>query len=334
MSNETPQAPASEAPNATELQPGANAAAPVDGVASPDNEQQPPEANEGEGDKSVDPRSARYRFSEMSKALREEQRRRAFLEGQLEALRSQNGYREPPQAPQPQAQPVSQPAADNEPDPESYPGKAYDPAYQRDLSAWAGRQEARKLFEAQEQRAREAESQRQAEAEFNAGRQRYESAKASAAEVERDFPQYAQMAVGAVDLVASSEPPGVPGRLIDIVTKADNPAWVSLALATNPQLMAQVRGLNAYDRALAIGRIDAQISANLSRSSQPAPTAQPSAAQPAAAQPSAQPAPSSPQAVTPPAHLNGRGATPSLDPSKARDVAEFIAIRKQQMGLN
>lgn len=329
MSIEAPQAP--EAPNATELQTGAPAAAPADGVASPENLQQTQDNANGEGDK-PEHRKAAYRFSEMSKQLRESERRAAFLEGQLEALRLQNSGAPQPPAPQPEAQ-VAQ---DLEPDPEAYPGKAYDPKYLRDVAAWEGRREARAL---QEKAAKAAEEERQAQAqraEFEKGRERFFEARSDAEAIEEQFPQYSGVATRALDDIARAEPAGTPGRLIDIITRAENRAWVGTYLATNPQVLREIAQMDPVNRAYAIGKIDARISANLQGSPQPAPAAQPSAAAPApaAAQPPAQPAPSNTPQVQPPAHLNGRAATPSLDPRNARDMEEYIAARKAQMGLN
>lgn len=311
MSNETPTAPETNAPTATELQPGAPAAAPADGVAAEPEQQQTQEDQatlEEQERRNKNRERFDRRFGELSKREREAREEAAYLRGQLEAIQRAGAQ---PQAQPPQAIDAAQ--ADPEPDPESYPGKSYDAAYLRDVARWEGRQEVRRSNEAREQEAVRAREAQTAQREFEQGRERFFEARQDAEAIEEQFPQYAGVATQALDNIARAEPPGTPGRLVDIVTRAENRAWVATYLQTNPQELRAIAQMDPVNRAYAIGRLDARISANLSRSSQPPPAAQPTAS--AAATPPASSAPSVPQ-VAPPATLNGRAATPNLDPNK------------------
>jgi hypothetical protein len=95
---------------------------------------------------------------------------------------------------------------------------------------------------------------------------------------------------------------------------------VAAALATKPGLRQQIYSLDPMSRALAIGRIDAQISANLRASAQ--------AAKPAP-QAAKAPASSAQTQVTPPAQVNGRGASPSFDPNKG-SMDDYVRWRSSQ----
>lgn len=312
MTTETPPGQDTPAPATTELPNGA-AAAPADGVAASAEPQQTQEPKPSEQGETPEHRKASFRFSEMSKQLRKQAEENAYLRGQIDALARTGGAQ-----PQPEQQPQAQPVQDLEPDPASYAGKEFDPKYAKDVAAWAGRQEARKLAEAQAA-ARENETRAQAEQrEFEEGRARFISARSDAEALEESHPQYAGAITQTLDDIARMEIPGTPGRLIDVVTRTENKAWVAAALATKPDLLRQIQALDPVSRAMAIGKIDAQISANLRAS--PAPAASP----PAQTAPSGQPA-----TTEPPPQINGRGAGPQINPEKA-SMEEYVRWREQQ----
>jgi hypothetical protein len=305
-----------QAPASSEL---SNGAAPVaDGDAAPAEPQQTPDGQpagepaKAEGE-TPEHRKASYRFSEMSKQLREAEKQAAYYRGLADA--AQRGQNAP--APPIEATPVAQ--ADPEPDPAKYAGKDFDPAYLRDVARWEGRQEAKRLHEElKASQTRETEAQARERA-FEEGRQRFmEAREVQARAIEEQHPQYAGVVTEALDDIARMEPPNTPGRLIDVVTLTENPGWVAAALATKPELRRQILALPPERRALAIGKIDAQISANLAA----AQSAQPQAPQ--------APAPSAPvqasPAPTPPPVVNGRGAAPSIDLNKA-DMNDYVRAR-------
>lgn len=320
MSTDTPPAQ-DQAPVTTELP---NGAAPAgDGGVAPAEPQtetpdpaQASQPSEGEGE-TPDHRKAKYRFSEMSKALREAERKAEYYRGLADASRmGQN-------APPPAEQPVSQAVADPEPDAASYAGKDFDPQYLRDVARWEGRQEARKLNE-ETRKASETETARQvAERAFEEGRTRFVAAREEAEAIEDTHPQYAGMVSATLDNIARAEPPGTPGRLVDVITKTENKAWVTAALATKQGLLQSIMALDPASRALAIGRIDAQISANLSAAPAPKPAAQPAPAPANGAAPSSQT-----PALQPPTQLNGKGSAAAIiDPNKA-SMDDYVRWRE------
>jgi len=319
MTQEIPQGQ-EPAPATSELPNGA-AAAPVDGAvvaAEPQQAQEPAQAaDDDDTGETPKHRKASYRFSELSRQLRSKAEEAAYWRGIAEARA--NGQAPPQAQPQPH-QPVAD--ADPEPSPASYAGKEFDPAYLREVAAWAGRQEARKLQE-QSQKDREAATARSAEERAHQeGLNRFMGARDEAAELEETNPQLTGVVVDTLDRIARAEPPGTPGRLIDVVTKADNKGWVAAALATKPGLLQQIQALDPIARALAIGKIDAQISANLASSAR---------AQPAASPP-VQPAPVAPSnspALAQPPQLNGGGASVSYDPNKG-SMDDYYRWRQQQ----
>lgn len=325
MSIDTPTGQEPTAPASTELPNGA-AAAPPDGVAA-SAEPAAPEATpaEGEGTEQTaqpqQPSRKDMRFADLTKERNKAREEAAYWRGIAEAARMGQNAPKPPSSEAPPAAP-----ADPEPDPAAFAGKEWDPAYLREVARWEGRQEARRLAEETKQsQARETEAQA-AHREFEEGRQRFiEARDIQAREIEEQFPQYAGAVTETLDNIARMEPPRTPGRLIDIVTLAENPAWVAAALATKSGLLQQIAGLSPERRALAIGKIDAQISANLANAQtapRPAPTPAPSAAA----------APSNPNpAPTPPPTINGRGAVPSIDPNKA-NMDDYKRWREAQEG--
>lgn len=326
MTTETPQAPA--APNAVELQPDATAAAPVDGAASPAPEAATADAPASEPDAEAAEKAKKNRerfdrrFSQLSQEAREAREEAAYYRGLAEAMQRLGQNAPPPPSPEVQASPAE---ADPPPNPETFPGGKYDPDYLDARADWAGRKAAREALEANKESARQAqEADAQAQA-FEAGRKRFHEARADVDAFARENADYEGLA-GALDTIARAEQPGTPGRLIDIVTKSENRAWVTAALATRPQLYQQIMGLDPMDRVAAIAKIDAQISANLRASASSAPAPQPPASN--AAAPASAQAPSSPT-LAPPATLNGRSATPVFDPEKAT-MAEYAAWRNSQ----
>lgn len=308
MTTEIPQGQ-EQAPATTELPNGA-AAAPADGVGAPAETQQTQEPQPEPQTETPEHRKASYRFSEMSKQLRKQAEENAYLRGQIDALG--RGGAQPQQQTQPEA---PQAVADPEPSPEAYPGKEFDPKYVRDLALWSGRETARELAR-QQAEARETETRAEAQRrEFEEGRARFLSAREEAEVLEDSNPQLAGVVAATLDDIARSEPPGTPGRMIDLVTRVENKAWVAAAFATKPDLRREIQALDPVSRALAIGRIDAQISANLrmSQAAKPAPTAP----TPPPVAPSAQPA------LTAPPQVNGGGtASASFNAEKA-DFADF-----------
>lgn len=303
MSTDTPLAQDQEAPVTTELPNGA--AAPVEdgGVAT---ESQPAEEAQAPAPaETPDHRKLNHRFSELSKKLRAAERDAEYNRGVADALmRGQNA--------QPVQEPTSQAVADLEPDAQSYAGKDFDPQFLRDVARWEGRQEARKMTE-EGRKVQAAETARQAEQRiFEEGRNRFVAAREETELIEDAHPQYAGVVLSTLDSIARAEPPGTPGRLVDVITRADNKAWVIAALGSKEGLLQSIMAMDPASRAMAIGRLDAQISANLSAAPAPRPAAQAAPANGAVTPSSQNPAPQ------PTPQLNGKGtAAAIIDPNRA-----------------
>lgn len=296
MSGETPAPGASPTPAAPVERPAEGAAPSADGAGvqpqqQPDPNAQAPEGGaEGEARQTPEHRTVQGRISHYQKAAREAELRAARAEAREEALREFLGR--VPQAPQ--AAPAPDPR-DVEPNPEQYPGKAFDPQYLRDIARFDARQEL-KAEQAREETARtEQERQTRERETFEAGKKRFAEACNMAEELEAADPQYA----GAADTlvrIARAEPVGTPGRLVDVISEAENPDWIGVLLHRQPNLVRELLAMTPTQRTMRIGAYDAQITANIA-ASQPKPAAAAPAPSPT---PSPQPAP----------ELNGRGAAP------------------------
>ena len=318
---ENPTAPENVQPEA-EL-PNAGAAPAPDGASGQDQTQSQPPA-EGEQEGEVDARAekpehrrAASRFSDLTRERNRAIEEAAYWRGVAEASRGQNAR---PDAVQEAPQQPQQPS-DPEPNPADFVGKEYDPAYLKAIARWEGRQEVKAATQAAKtEAAREAE-ERVAYQRFEEGRTRFVEARQNAEAIEEQYPNYAGAVVSMFDEIARAEPPGTPNRLIDVITQSENPEWVVAALRTKDGLRQQIYSLDPVSRALAIGRIDAQISANLRASAQAARPASQSAKAPASSAQQTQ--------VTPPAQVNGRGASPSFDPNKG-SVDDYVRWRSSQ----
>ena len=313
MTTETPTAPASPAPVTAELSPEV-AAPQADGVVASDTQPQTEPAPQTADDAAkADAGRFKGSISDLTRDRNTAREEAAYWRGIAEA--SRNAGQTSQAAPPPPPQPV-----DLEPSPDDFAGKEFDPKYLRAVAQWEGRQEVKRAQEAMT--ARQAAEAKEAEATkaFEAGRARFIEARQDAEAIEEAHPQYAGVVAQTLDNIARAEQPGTPGRLVDVLTQAENRAWVVAALATKPGLLNQVMALDPTSRALAIGKIDAQISANL-RSSSTAQAAQP---KPAAA---AQPAPSAIPPVQPTPMLNGKGAAPSINPDTA-SMQDYVRWRE------
>ena len=327
MSTETPTGQEQHAPATSELPNGAPAA-PADGGVAPEQQtqQEPtPEAEAAAAAAAEDARKRKERnerFGDLTKQRNKALEEAAYWRGVAEASRGQQA----PQAPQQQSEP--QVNADPEPDPNAFPGKEFDPGYAKAVAAWAGRQEARRLAEEDRKARTEAEAKTAEERAFNEGRERFFEARDQADALEDANPQYVGLVTATLDNIARAEPLGTPGRLVDIVTQVENKAWVVAALGSKPGLLQQIQTLNPTQRAIAIGKIDAQISANLRSPNAPAPKPQAAAPASAPANGASVAPPSNPAGITPPPALNGKGsAVPQIDPNKA-SMEDYVRWRE------
>lgn len=292
------------APAANEL---SNGAAPVaTGVAVPETQQlETPEAPNAEPAETPEHRKASYRFSELSKQKHAAEVRAAKAEGIAEAM-MRMGQNAP--TPAPAAAPAA--VVDPEPNPEDFTGKNYDPEYLKAVARWEGRQAVKQATSEATAQAAEAQA-------FEAGRTRFIDARTKAEQVEASFPEYAGAVAQTLDQIARAEGPG-PNRLIDVVTQTENPEWIAAAFATKPGLYEKILRMHPVARSIEIGRIDAQISANLR--AQPAPVPQPAPPTPAVI-----PNP----AATPPATLSGRGAAAPIGNPPVGDMVAYRAWRQR-----
>jgi len=285
-------------PNANpELQPGANAGAPADGgqpggegeAGGADGEPQPAQNGAGKDD-TPEHRTARGRIGQLSRDLRAREIEIARLSGMLE------GRQQHPQEQQP-AQPQQPRDANAPPRPEDYLAREFDPRYTVDLAKFEMRQEAA-----------EAERESAQRRELQQGRQRWET---TIAEAEQGgVNEYGEPVFQAALSFLQSR---IDRPTMDLVTNADNAVYVAEYLGSSPQARDELRAMNPTRRALAIGRIDAQISANLKRQPEqhaPAPAPNPSA-----------------NAPTPAPTVNGRGGGVPFDAEKA-SVEDFYAARQ------
>lgn len=298
MTTETPTTPAAIPASATaELSP-AGAAPAADGAVASEETQPQTEPTPQPG---AEDGRFKGRISDLTRDRNKAREEAAYWRGIAEASRQAG------QAPQPEAHTQPAAPADPEPNPDDFAGKNFDPAYLREVAKWEGRQEVKRAQkEMTERQAQDAQEARALE-QFEAGRSRFIEARQDAEAIEEQFPTYAGAVAQTLDNIARAEQPGTPGRLVDVITQAENRAWVAAALATKPGLLNQIWALDPTSRALAIGKLDAQISANLRSAS----TAKPAQPAPAA------PAPSPNPTVQPAPMLNGKGAAPSINPETA-----------------
>lgn len=306
MTTETPPAPAFPAPVTAELSPEVAAPQANGAVASDTQPQTEPAPQTADDAAKADAGRFKGRISDLTRDRNTAREEAAYWRGIAEARQAgQTSQAAPPPPPQP---------VDLEPSPDDFAGKEFDPKYLRAVAKWEGRQEVKRAQEAMTVRQAEEAYEAEATRAFEAGRTRFIEARQDAEIIEEQHPQYAGVVAQTLDNIARAEQPGTPGRLVDVLTQAENRAWVVAALATKPGLLNQVMALDPTSRALAIGKIDAQISANL-RSASTAQAAQP------------KPAPSAIPPVQPTPMLNGKGAAPSINPDTA-SMQDYVRWRE------
>lgn len=341
MEQAVPATDNSAAPTVTSELPPAAVAAPADGVVATESQQ--PAEGEGEApeqpsdqppaNKKPEHRQILPRISEVTRQRDAERAARLRLEGELEAYR-RLGI-QPPQPQAVHAEPVRD--VDQAPDPNDYPGGEFDPRYQEDLIDWKV-----------DQRLATREQTAQEKAAFVENKNRFLSVReetlraAETSEFLTEAPAvlefFGSNDLKVADAIAACESPadvaeylGRENRIQQLGRMApeQRTAWVAKvdtiitsvhAACQNSDYVAEYLRMGDNLRALAamplrdrmeeIRRIDKQIGINLASAAQPAPA----------------PAPQDIPPANPPAPtgaINGRGATPSFDPTKARSFAEF-----------
>lgn len=290
---------------ATELPQGA--AAPLaDGVATGETTQQTTNddpnapAPEGQAKKPVpEDRTARFRFTEITRERNQAQIEAAEARAEARTLRSilENGGKLPSVPGQPNSQHLA--AQNGPPDPtdfERYPLGENDWRFAKDMAKFELRQEQN-----------QAETKKAADAEFEAGRARFIEVVKEAEDISAEMEGETE---GAVRLLKTLAQDGRNTPLIDQINATDNPVWIAETLARNPKLRAEVFAMNPIQRGIALGRMDGDITRDLNEQ----------------AAKRAQVAPSTPQ-PQPTTQANGRGAGPVFNPEKA-DTGDYIAARQ------
>jgi hypothetical protein len=215
--------------------------------------QVPVDAPDQEGSEKPEHRKAAYRFSELSRQIRDLQLEIARRDGLLEAFRSQPAFgqaQNAPMPPEPQAPQAPQP-----PNPADFPEGQYDPTYLRALARYEAKLEIQN--ELAQMTARQAE-QRQKEldqAAFQAKAQRYQSVYV---EAERAG------ATGAVQVfeIADQRDRTTADLLMQTSYPVDTAEW----LADNRDWMqAIMRERDPVRKAVLIGRVDQHVSHHLAQ---------------------------------------------------------------------
>lgn len=245
MSEENPQTPPAETPaaqpQATELQPQANAPAP-DGVAEqPGAPAQPPEQPEARLD--APPREegrANKRFSDLSRERNQAREEAAYWKGVAEAARAGQ--------PQPAAQPQAvQPSGP--PDPESFPQGRYDPDYAIAMAEYRFEQKLKTEKEAAATAEREAAEARTVQE----GRARWEGVCEQAERAGQGFEN-------ALSVLESRD---VRRPTMDLITTAEHPLHVAEYFGRKPDQLRALLDLPIVEQARHIARLDVRISDNI-----------------------------------------------------------------------
>lgn len=285
--------------------PGANAAPPQDGAltetAQPEGEGAPeqPEDGQEEGGRTPEHRTARYRFSELTRQIRALELKNALLERGMQSA-----------APAPTQNAPGQPApTDPKPDPRQYPLGDMDPDYNRALGMWQGREAARQEWA-------EAQEAQRAEADLKARASRYHATLAEAqkhglsesAELLQQFVAHQQF------------------DLVDAITETPAAPLVAYYYAANPEQIRELQSLDPIGRVRQLERVSIHMQnwAQAQGAKQPAatataqaPTQAPLARTAHAPQPTAQPTPT----------LNRVGAGPNANPA-SMSPSEYWAWRQ------
>lgn len=288
--NTAPASPAAAPNSSVELQNGA-ALAPSDGADdAATSEAQSADAQSSE-DRTPEHRKASYRFSEMSKQIRDLQLQLARREGMLETLRHTA-----PVGLQAAAQnaPTPAPAAPQAPNPADFAEGQYDPRFLEALADHRAELKVRKMLDQETQRAAEERQKEADRAAFEQGQSRFLSIYDHAVKA------------GATGATQVLEIVGSDRQTADLLLDVGHPVETAEWLADNQEwLSAIVREPSPVQKAMLVGRIDQHISGFLA--SQRAQSGRSTSQQAAPGSPSSGPAAST---VAQPTVKAGAGGAP------------------------
>jgi hypothetical protein len=243
--NTAPASPGAAATSSVELQNGAAQALPDGADAGDPSQAQPGDAQAGE-DRTPEHRKASYRFSEMSRQIRDLQLQLARREGALETLRAApiGSQAAAQNAPTPAA-----PAAPQAPNPSDFAEGQYDPRFLEALADYRAELKVRAVLD---QRAQHEAEERQKEANrsaFEQGQQRFQAVYDQAA------------SAGATGATQVLEIVGSDRQTADLLLDVGHPVETAEWLAENQEWLSEItRERNPVRKAMLVGRIDQHIS--------------------------------------------------------------------------
>lgn len=171
-------------------------------------------------------KSAQDRIDELTRARREAEREAEFW--RTKAL----------QSPTP-AQPQPEPQGDGRPDPNTYEGGVYDPAYIEDLAGWKAEQLV-------EQTLTKREKQRQTETAIEAFTRR----------VSEQFPDGEPEGLAALRRL-----PELPQAIGEVIISSENGPKLADYLGTNPRELQRLSGLAPHLQAYELAKIETRLTA-------------------------------------------------------------------------
>lgn len=241
---------------------------PAGGASGADEGDEPGEGGDGaqagteagtEGTEGGAPRkqTAQERINELTRARREEERRRVAAEREIERLRALVKEPEAPAAPpkaegEPAAPPKAEPAASGlkEPKPDDFDYGEIDPRYIRALAQY----EAQRVLQESRAQAEREQAETRAQEEQRAARQRFEERARASAEKYPDFHEKVMEGAQRGEWPLSAD----LGRLI---ADSDVGAEIAYHLATNPDEAVRVYQSSPLEQARYFGRMEAKFSA-------------------------------------------------------------------------
>jgi len=308
--NTAPASPGAAATSSAELQNGAAQALPDGADAGDLSEAQAGDAQAAE-DRTPEHRKASYRFSEMSKQIRDLQLQLARREGMLETLRAApiGSQAAAQNAPTPAA-----PAAPQAPNPADFPEGQYDPRFLEALADYRAELKVRAVLDQRSQHEAEAKQKEADRLAYQQGQARFDAVYDQAA------------SAGATGATQVLEIIGNDRQTADLLLDVEHPVETAEWLAEHQEwLTAITRERNLAQKAKLVGRVDQHIASWLASQ-----RAQSGRSTPQTAAPGSQSSGPAATTVAQPTVKAGGGGAPFNPASASMDAYE--AWRKANPG--